>query len=137
MSSDETIERVLNGILNQEFAEVSSPWQETFATLGPEKDTIVRGLDALERTITPDQECVLHGWIDQAVLELVARGSVSELRGRTVNYRADQGGDTGLIAICATKIVVIEFSFENGQAALKEYELPNKKMHGSAKSSAP
>jgi len=119
----EDVERVLEQILNREFAEASTIWQETFATRGPEKDTISRGLDALAASISEGQECVLHGWIDQAVLEIVARGNISVIRPRAINYRADQGGDTGILILDGGQVIVLELSFERGDAAIRKYKL--------------
>lgn len=119
----EDAERVLDQILNRDYAESSTIWQEIFDTHGNEKDTISRGLDALAAYITEDQKCVLHGWIDQAVLEIVARGSVSTIRPRAHNYRADQGGDTGVLVLDGGNVIVLEFSFEGGEAALRKYKL--------------
>jgi len=120
--SQEQADKLLHQILNEDLSPTSTKWHEIFATMGPEKDTISRGLDALDQLIPSNTECVLHGWIDQAALEIRSIGRLSELRDRAVNYRADQGGDTGVLALYGGSAFVLDFSFERGTATLREYK---------------
>lgn len=101
----------------------STMWHETFAMLGSESDTIKRGLTALEGVVSKNAQCVLHGWIDQAALEIVSIGKFATLRERAVNYRADQGGDTGILALDNGWVTVLEFRFEAGEAKIHQYQL--------------
>ncbi len=126
MITREQADGILYRILNQELAPITTTWHEIFATLGSEKDTLDRGLSALEELIPENTECVLHGWIDQAALEIVAVGQLPDLRDRALNYRADQGGDTGILALDEERVIVLDFSFERGEASLREYKKPNK-----------
>ena len=122
MITKEQADQVLHQILNKELLPTSTKWGEIFATMGSETDTIGRGLDALDELIQANTDCVLYGWIDQAALEIVLISRLAELRGRAVNYRADQGGDTGVLAMYDGTAFVLDFSFERGAAALREYK---------------
>ena len=121
MITRDEAERILYQILDDGLLPIATNWAEVFAAKGCEKETIERGLNALEALFSATTPCVLHGWIDQAALEIVEIGQLSSLRDRAINYRADQGGDTGILALNNGKAVILAFSFEQGKAVLEEY----------------
>jgi hypothetical protein len=124
MPTEEQSIALLHQILNRELLPVSTSWRESIGILGSEDEVIFRGLSALEESIPEDTRCALHGWIDQAVLEIVAIDRVAIIRDRARSYRPDQGGDSGVLAAINEKIIVLEFSFERGVASLSEYKKP-------------
>ncbi|MES2920098.1 MAG: hypothetical protein V4819_01030 [Verrucomicrobiota bacterium] len=123
MIAEETAGRVLYQILGGNFAEVVTIWNEYFGTQASVTGRIGRGVGELERVVPREQDCVLHGWIDQAVLEIVSKGKLADLREEMADYRANQGGDTGLLALEGNRATILEFSFGRGQAVLRSYQL--------------
>ena len=122
MTPEEQADRILHQILHEELLPVHTIWRETFGTLNSEKEICGRGLRALEAALPNAAECVLHGWIDQAALEIVSVGSIAALRDEVLSYRADQGGDTGVLSMDDREITLLEFSFERGEAILRQYQ---------------
>lgn len=115
---------ILHQILNRELLPVSTGWRESFGISSCEPEVISRGLSALEESIPENTHCALHGWIDQAVLEIVMIDRIAVIRDRAGGYRPDQGGNSGVLAAIDGKIVVLEFSFERDEASLSEYKKP-------------
>src|SRR5687767_10449606 len=110
MITREQADAILYRILREELSPGFTLWHGNFATAETEEDAIDHGLSALEELIQEDTGCALHGWIDQAVPEIVAVGRLPDLRDRAMGYRADQGGDTGILALDNGKVLVLEFS---------------------------
>ena len=54
----------------------------------------------------------LHGWIDQAVLEIIDSDLANNLIDKMIVYRPDQGGNSGLLYIDNVNLLyVFEISF--------------------------
>ncbi|WP_221030919.1 hypothetical protein [Actomonas aquatica] len=122
MPNEDQSSSILHRILDRELLPDFTIWREYFGAPSPVEVVIDRALEALSSAIPDDTHCVLHGWIDQAVLEIVAIDRVAEIRDRTKRYRPDQGGDSGLLAVVGRRILVLEFSYERGEALLTEYK---------------
>lgn len=113
--------QVLHRILNGELPS-STKWCETWGTLRTDEEAIGRGLQAFEGLLPKGAVGVLHGWIDQAALEIISIGTIPELRDRAISYRADQGGDTGILTLVDGTATVLDISFEKGGIAVREYQ---------------
>ena len=121
MITEEKAVRVLHRILKGESASTTK-WCETWGTLRTDEEAIVRGLEGFEGQLPEGTVGVLHGWIDQAALEIISIGTIPELRDRAISYRADQGGDTGILALVDGTATVLDISFEEGEIAVREYQ---------------
>ena len=121
MITEEQAARLLNKILREQWP-ADTKWCETWGTLRTDDEAIDRGLQAFERELPEGAVCVLHGWIDQAALEIVSIGTIPELRDRAIRYRADQGGDTGILRLDDGIATVLDISFEAGEIAIREYK---------------
>ena len=121
MITEEQAARVLHRILKGE-SPSATKWSETWGTLRTDEEAIGRGLQAFESQLPEGAVGVLHGWIDQAALEIISIGTIPELRDRAINYRADQGGDTGILTLVDGIATVLDISFEEGEIAVREYQ---------------
>ena len=57
-------------------------------------------------------------------MELIALGTIDKLTARAQQYRAEEWGDTGMLALHNDKAIILEVSFESGTVMIVEYELP-------------
>ncbi|MDP7033763.1 MAG: hypothetical protein QF752_04655 [Planctomycetota bacterium] len=121
MITVEQANRVLHLILNDECPSIETKWHETWGTLGSQQEAIGRGLQAFKDLLPEKTSGVLHGWIDQAVLEIILIRPIHELRKRLMDYRADQGGDTGILALDGETAIVLEISFERCDVTIREF----------------
>ena len=121
MITEEQAGRLLNQILRGELPSATK-WRETWGTLRTDEEAICRGLQAFEDQLPKGAVGVLHGWIDQAALEIISIGTIAELRDRVLRYRADKGGDTGVLTLADGTATVLEISFEEGEIAVREYQ---------------
>ncbi|WP_339746306.1 hypothetical protein [uncultured Rubinisphaera sp.] len=122
MITVEKADRILNKLFYENNSLVEIKWYETAASTNLMDELICRGLQTFETLFPENTVGVLHGWIDQAVLEIIAIGPLPELKDKVMSYRADQGGDTGILALNDETVIVFEISFEQCEVKVCKYE---------------
>jgi hypothetical protein len=126
MISTDFAENALYDILEKRCESTPLIWSRTFGTNDLEADIWEEGTARYLALVTESSQCFLYGWIDQAVLEIKNSGNLTALVAEMKEYRPDQGGDCGVIAIDGHIAISLEMSFEDGSISIDQYKLPNK-----------
>ncbi len=98
-------------------------WEMEFGFNHNFSDIIAEGLNYFSKCINDDVFVYLYGWIDQAVLEITSVGKGSDLYEVFVQYRPDEGGDSGLIYLHGKGAICLDLSFEAGYLKIIKYDL--------------
>ena len=107
-------ETLLEKRLNRKYSSQIEIWRMDISSDESIKKIVRLGLGKMKELVGFNNVMYLHGWIDQAVLEISEVDLCDKLIDKMIHYRPDEGGDSGILHIKNEKLIYLfELLFES------------------------